>query len=118
MAEGAAKQRDLGVLHARITTVFQKVLARYEKRLDAIDDIDPTEFESAVLEELFNDNAMPNPAMLAAVSKFLKDNEISFDSEQVAALSDQERRLAERREKRGTLVDLTALVAQNKAQNG
>ena len=58
----------------------------------------------------------PNPAMLSAISKFLKDNDIGFDSEEVDALGETERRLAERREARKKAgVDLTVvpLVATN-----
>lgn len=115
MAKGAAKEKQLGALHAKITDVFIKVLSRYEERLDKIESIDPDEFENEMLEELFNENAMPNPAMLSAVTKFLKDNEISFDTEKLAQLSDQERRLKERRDKRGTVVSLSTLNPIEKA---
>jgi hypothetical protein len=112
MATGAAKEKQLGALHSTITAVFIKVMKRYEERLDKIETIDPSDFESEMLEELFSENAMPNPAMLSAVTKFLKDNEISFDNEKLAELSDQERRLAERREKRGNVVSLSTLAPE------
>lgn len=112
MAKGAAKEQSLGKLHAKITDVFIKVLERYEARLIALDSIDPDEMEDEVLRELFEDGAMPNPAMLSAVTKFLKDNDIGFDTEKLAELSDQERRLKERREKRGNVVNLTSLAPQ------
>jgi hypothetical protein len=113
MATGSAKEKQLGALHAKITDVFLKVLQRYEQRLDKIETIDPTEFESELLEELFSENAMPNPAMLSAVTKFLKDNSISFDTEKLTELSDQERRLEERRKNRGNIVSLTNLQVSN-----
>lgn len=106
MAKGAAKEMQLGKLHQKITEVFIKVLERYEARLDVIDTIDRDEIENEVLEELLNDAAMPNPAMLSAVTKFLKDNDIGFDTEQLDQLSDTERRLQERKEKRGNVVSL------------
>lgn len=111
MARGSANEKALGSLHAKITAVFQKVLARYEARLDVLDTASEgkLELESEMLEELMADAAIPNPAMLSAITKFLKDNDISFDTEQLTALSDQERRLAERRDKRSNLGNLTQL---------
>jgi hypothetical protein len=113
MAKGSANEKALGALHMKITAVFQKVLSRYEARLDAVDTVDPSQIEDDVLRELLADGAMPNPAMLSAITKFLKDNSISFDNEQITELSDQERRLAERREKRGNIVDLSTLKVQH-----
>ena len=109
MAKGAANENALGSLHAKITAVFIKVLSTYEKRLEAMDAIDPSEIEDEMIQALFADDAMPNPAMLGAITKFLKDNSISFDTEAIAELSDQERRLAERRKNRGNLTSLTTL---------
>jgi hypothetical protein len=116
MAQGAAKEQQLGKLHAKITEVFLKVLDTYHKRLDVVDGIDPDEIEDQMIAELLSEGAMPNPAMLSAITKFLKDNDIGFDTEKLAELSDQERRLKERREKRGTLVSLADLKPQ--AANG
>jgi hypothetical protein len=111
MAKGAAKEAALGGLHAQITNVFSKVMARYEQRLDALEAPDLENIQADLLEELFDDAALPNPAMLGAITKFLKDNTIDFDNEQVEALSDQERRLADRRKNRGNVVGLTTLKA-------
>ena len=109
MAKGSANEKALGSLHSKITAVFQKVLARYEARLDTIDQIKSGEMETEMLAELMDDAAIPNPAMLSAITKFLKDNDISFDTEQLEELSDQERRLAERRKGRANLGNLTSL---------
>lgn len=113
MAKGAAKEQSLGRLHSKITEVFIKVLDRYEARLDVIGEIAVEEIEDEVLRELMEDGAMPNPAMLSAITKFLKDNDIGFDTEKITELSDQERRLKERREKRGNVVSLTTLSPQD-----
>lgn len=109
MAKGAAKEQSLGRLHNKITEVFIKVLDTYETRLDAIDALNSGELEAEMLDELFADAAMPNPAMLSAITKFLKDNDIGFDTEKLAELSDQERRLSERRKNRGNIISLTTL---------
>lgn len=115
MATGAATERSLGKLHSKLTEVFIRVLNRYEDRLAVMTAVREGnaevtgEIESEVLDELFNEGAMPNPAMLGAISKFLKDNEISFDTEQVNELGSLERRLKEQREKRGNVVSLSNL---------
>lgn len=106
MAKGAANEAALGALHSKLAAVFTKVLERYEARMQAADTIDVSSMESEVLEELFAQNVEPNPAMLAAVAKFLKDNEVRFDTEELNKLSDTERRLQERREKRQNVVAL------------
>lgn len=113
MSKGAATEAALGALHDKIATVFTKVLSRYEARLDAIDVVSgtPEDISEELLQALIDDGAMPNPAMLSAITKFLKDNEINFDSQQIEELSSQERRLAERSKNRPTLVDLTKLSA-------
>lgn len=111
MSTGAAKEKALGRLHSKITEVFLKVLQTYETRMDAVEALKSGELEAEMLDELFAEATMPNPAMLSAITKFLKDNDIGFDSEKLNELSDQERRLAERREKRGNIVSLTTLDA-------
>lgn len=108
MAKNAASEAALGKLHDKIAQVFTKVLERYERRMEVIDTID---VEDELLKELFDEGAMPSPAMLSAVTKFLKDNEISFSTEQVDNLTAQQRRLEENRQKRGNIVDLTTLHA-------
>lgn len=118
MAQGAAKEQQLGKLHSKVTEIFLKVLEKYHKQLDFIDGIDADDLENEMIAELMTAGAMPNPAMLSAITKFLKDNDIGFDTEKLAELSDQERRLKERREKRGTLVSLADLKPQAEAANG
>ena len=109
MAKGAATEEALGSLHSKIAGVFIKVLERYEKRLIAIDTIDPDTITDDIILQLFDENAMPNPRMLSAVTKFLKDNNIGFDTQQIQELSDQERRLKERSQRRGNIASLTNL---------
>lgn len=99
MAKGAAKEEQLGGLHTMLARVFQKVLAKYEAQLDALDNLD----RGAVAEDMLSmiaEIGEPNPAMLSAVAKFLKDNDIGMDSEAVDELNATQRRLADRREAR------------------
>ena len=111
MARGAAKEQSLGRLHSKLTDVFLKVLQRYEDRMELVQRIDAGEIsiEDEMIQQLFDENSMPNPAMLGAVSKFLKDNDISFDSEKLDELGSLERRLAEQRAKRSNVTTLATL---------
>lgn len=111
MAKGAANEAALGGLHAKVAKVFIAVLTRYEQRMDVIDTLDRTEITDEVLLALLDDGAMPSPAMLSAITKFLKDNEINFDAEAIEELSGQERRLAQRKATRGNVISLTTLSA-------
>lgn len=109
MAKGAATEKVLGALHAKLAAVFEKVLLGYEKRLDALESIDPSEVEDEILKELLDEGAMPNPAMLNAISSFLKNNEIRFDDEQIDRISALKQGLEERRAKRANVTELSRL---------
>ncbi len=110
MATKAATELALGSLHAQITRVFTKVLSTYEKRLDVMDTIKTEELTDEMLGLLMDADAMPNPAMLAAVTKFLRDNTISFDTQEIDMMSATQERLANRKEKRGDFKKLTQLA--------
>lgn len=101
MAQGASNEKALGDLHGLLTKVFMKVLKKYETQLDAVQTAD---FESEVVEELMDVAVEPTPAMLSAISKFLKDNSIAYDTEDLNKLSTQERRIAAMRKSRGASV--------------
>lgn len=109
MAKGAATEQKLGKLHDKVADIFARVLDTYHKRLDVADKIDVDELEDEMIAELFADNITPNPAMLSAITTFLKNNEIRFDSEQVDNVSQLQKRLDARREQRKSAVDLRTL---------
>ena len=96
MAKGAANEQTLGKLHSHLARVFTKVLEKYERGMEALDTLPRDEVESDLLEELLKIGE-PNPAMLSAISKFLKDNDIGMDSEAVEELNSTQRRLEDRR---------------------
>ena len=106
MSKGAAKENTLGGLHGTLARVFQKVLEKYELNLEAVahlrDNGDLEDEMITVLAEIQE----PNPAMLSAVSKFLKDNDIMYDTEEIDKLNAQQRRLEELKKKRGKVVNL------------
>lgn len=96
MAKGAAKEEALGGMHSLLARVFTKTLEKYERQLDAVG---RDEIESDLVDEMMKEFE-PNPAMLSAIAKFLKDNDIGMDSDEVDALNATERRLSESRERR------------------
>jgi len=113
MAKNSANEAALGTLHAKVAEVFQRVLETYEKRLAIANTFNPEEINEDMLTAVMDSNLEPNPAMMGAITKFLKDNSIAFDTEEIAALSDTEQRLAQRRKQRANLVDLTTLKVGN-----
>lgn len=110
MAKGAANEQALGKVHALVTSVFTKVLENYNSALDALPSAGDLrdELEGGLAEAMA---AEPNPAMLSAITKFLKDNSVSFDDEAVKGLSGLQQALADRREARKNVVQLTTLRA-------
>lgn len=114
MAKGAAKQEELGKLHSVLTRVFQRTLDKYLAQmavLDKFESSDDPEFADDLLAAVIAEMGEPNPAMLSAITKFLKDNEIAFDDEDVGKLSRTEEALKSRREARTNVVQLTNLKA-------
>lgn len=117
MAKGAAKEESLGRLHSHLANVFTKVLEKYERGLEALDAIPRDEVEGDLIEALM-ELSEPNPAMLSAISKFLKDNDIGMDTDEVEQLNATERRLAERREARKKAGINLSVVPHVGAENG
>jgi len=102
MAKGAANEQVMGDLHQKVAQVFLRILDSYEKAAEIADVADDA------MAELLGSG--PNPAMMGAITKFLKDNDIAFDTEEIAQLSDIEQRLKARQLKRGNLVQLGQLA--------
>ena len=100
MAKGAATEKALAGMHSLLARVLTKTLEKYEKSLDLLDKLDKDDLENEFIAAAIAEIGEPNPAMLSVIAKFLKDNEIAFDTEEVETLNSTERRLAERREAR------------------
>lgn len=111
MSKGSAKELDLGRLHSKLTTVFERVLERYLRRLEVQENVSVSdqEFEQELLDEIFDDSKLPNPAMLNAVAAFLKQNEIRFDDEKVGKLNALQAALDERKQRRANIIQLSQL---------
>lgn len=104
MAKGASTEQSLGNLHNKLTQLFLNILKKYENDLSAMDNAED-ELLGAVLDE----GLMPNPAMLGAITKFLKDNSITLETETVSELSEMEERLAAKKRNRPNLKSVVSL---------
>lgn len=99
MAKGAATEHALGAVHSMLTKVFTKSLEKQLKIYEFLDNIPDGKLEEDMI-ELLAQMTEPNPAMLSAMAKFLKDNDIGVDAGEIEQLTATERRLKENREKR------------------
>tara|TARA_R110000796_G_scaffold68101_4_gene156158 strand:- start:602 stop:940 length:339 start_codon:yes stop_codon:yes gene_type:complete len=104
MAKGASTEAQMGKLHLKLTELFLNILNKYENDLSAMDNVG-----EELLDELMAEGNMPNPAMLGAIAKFLKDNSISLESETLDELSEMEERLAAKKRARPNMASVTAL---------
>jgi len=109
MAKNAADESNLGKLHSQLTKVFSKILEKHLIKLDALTVINKDELESEVLQELLENDWEPSPAMLSAVSKFLKDNDIMYNTEDIQELTGLEKRLEDKRKNRENVISLSNL---------
>ena len=113
MAKGASTENQLGSLHMKLTLLFTNIIQRYETQLDAANSLNMDDVGEEMLAALMEDKIMPSPAMLSAISKFLKDNEITMETEQLNALSVMEERLIAKQKARPSLASVTSLPLQN-----
>lgn len=103
----AASQSHMNAMHSRVAEVFKRVLDTYHKRMDVVEQFDRDDLEDEVLRELFADAIIPSPAMLAVITKFLKDNEVLFEKDIINEVSETRRSLDERRKERPNLASLS-----------
>lgn len=113
MAKGAANNKDMGALHSALTAIFTRVLQDYHTKLDAIDIVVSRDIENEVLAAVFSGGFTPSPALLAAVAKFLKDNEITVDTGELDELNALEEGLKARRAARPTHKSVTTVEVMN-----
>ena len=108
MAKGASTEARMGKLHNKLTELFLNILNKYENDLTAMDNAED-EVGDQLLDGLMAEGMMPNPAMLGAITKFLKDNSISLESEKLDELSEMEERLQAKKRARPNMASVTAL---------
>ncbi len=107
MSKTTANESDVGNLHSALTRVFTGVLKKYEKQLEIANNIDISEDIEGDMIQALIETSEPSPAMLGAVAKFLKDNDIMYDRDEVEELSAHQRRLNALKEaRRGKVVNM------------
>lgn len=91
----SATERRLGELHAKVAEVL----------IDALEGEVLPGYEDPETGAVFEDKKLaPSAAIIAAATKFLKDNEITCRPSENNALGELEKKLAERRAKRAANV--------------
>ena len=104
MTKNAASEDKLGSLHDKVADIFLKILKRYDEDME----VDMETIEDKALAEALS---QPNPAMLSAMTKFLKDNDIRFESEKLDSIRDLREKLQNNKKNRGNIVQLNDLDA-------
>jgi isocitrate dehydrogenase len=112
----AASQSRMFLLHERVADMFLKIIEKHNKMMDVMDgmvegNLDKDTVTDEVLNAFIEQGAMPSPAMMSAITKFLKDNEIMFEREKIEEVSAQQRALEERKRQRPNLDNLLAFPA-------
>ena len=107
----AATQSRMFLLHERVADMFLKIIEKHNKMMDVTDamvagNLDTKAVSEEVLNAFIEQGAMPSPAMMSAITKFLKDNEVMFEREKLEEVSAQQKALEERRKSRPSLDNL------------
>lgn len=107
----AATQSRMFLLHERVADMFLKIIDKHNKMMDVTDamvegNLDTKAVSEEVLNAFIEQGAMPSPAMMSAITKFLKDNEVMFEREKLEEVSAQQKALEERRKSRPSLDNL------------
>lgn len=103
MASNAANEQELGALHNITAKVLKQTLDVFDiaqKAYLATNGLQRQGDEEAGIEPLYADPPILAPAMLAAIIKFLKDNDITAAPEDSEELSGLAQSLAQKRARR------------------
>lgn len=104
------KRTDMDGLHAKLTAIFAKTLKLYESRLVVAELANVENIDKEVIDRLMQ-TVEPNPAMLSAIAKFLKDNDIMYTPDEVEELTAQQQRLSDLKNRRAGNLSLDDLPA-------
>lgn len=110
-SQKAATQSRMFLLHERVADMFLKIIEKHNKMMDVTDamvegNLDTKAVSEEVLNAFIEQGAMPSPAMMSAITKFLKDNEVMFEREKLEEVSAQQKALEERKKSRPNLDNL------------
>lgn len=121
MANKAAKGETLELLHAKTATVLMQALEVMDvaqKAYIASDGLTQAEDEETGLPALYAAPPFIAPALLAAITKFLKDNDITKAPEESEELSALAQALQEKRKKRVSLPDVKNVLELDEFRTG
>lgn len=90
-----ATDKELGKLHAKVAQVMLKALESSDTAGLLLDEFMDELPEKVV--DFLEKQVTVNPALLQAVTKFLKDNEVTCQIDEDESMSDLQKRLAEKR---------------------
>lgn len=108
----SASIRSVNALHDKLTQMFTRILDGYLEAGEKIEAHMQAQASEEAVSELLAVLEGPSPAMLAVIAKFLKDNDVTATPETVEGLTDQQKRLEERRKNRPSLTDLKKLPVE------
>jgi hypothetical protein len=103
MASNSANEQELGALHAKTAKVLSQALEILDvAQLAYIETggLQTPKNEELGLPALYANPPMLSPALMSAITKFLKDNSITAQPEDSVTMSDLEAALAEKRKRR------------------
>ena len=98
MTKQNATDKQLGELHGRLAEAMLRALDASEAAAALIEEY-AAEMPGAVLEYM-SKQAAASPALLTAIAKFLKDNDITCAVEDSEQMTDLQRRLENKQRKR------------------
>lgn len=114
--KNAAKEDELGEVHSKVASLMTNVLDNYNAAAKknrelieaAVPDADPAKTKLVAVQE-------PSPAFLNAVTKFLKDNEVTAASDEGAGTDELAKALDQNRKNRGKVVGLADIPLEGSA---
>jgi NADPH:quinone reductase-like Zn-dependent oxidoreductase len=106
MSNSAATEGSLGLLHAATARIMLQALKRYED-LDMDDIVIGADNGSGMVSVSIPE---PSAALLGAITKFLKDNNITCQIDASSEMSDLEKRLQAKGDTTGKVVQLRTVT--------
>ncbi|HXB10939.1 MAG TPA: hypothetical protein VNZ45_03055 [Bacteroidia bacterium] len=94
MTKAAGTEKELAALHKKLT---KSMLAALDSSNTAISLLEEFPDLPSEVKDFLEDHAQANPALLQAVSKFLKDNDITCPQDESQELSSLAQRLKNKR---------------------
>ena len=110
MSKKAATEDKLGELHSKVADVMLNALDAYDEVEKLVVEREQEKEDGTTIVTI--EAREPSAALLGAITKFLKDNEITCNSAEAEGMTDLQKKLIEKRAKRGKVVGLDGLPIQ------